>query len=118
MLANIIMKLFPAQCNKTSPCLMLVNWLTISPPKLVRTILLYPCYIQVLPNNINSQRLPIQASTADTTCAAVNQLLEGWNCSQITKMLVDSEKPLESYTIVFNLSQAELKAVWKKKGHS
>jgi len=62
---------------------------------------------------------PSKPSTADTHC--VQQLISSWKAgtaAQIPKMLVDvKNKPLESYTIGFNLSQAELKAVWKKKGH-
>jgi len=62
---------------------------------------------------------PSKPSTADTH--HVQQLISSWKAgtaAQITKMLVDvKNKPLESYNIGFNLSQAELKAVWKKKGH-
>ena len=51
----------------------------------------------------------------------MQQLISSWKAgtvAQITKMLVDVKKKLiESYTFGFNLSQAELKAVWKKKGH-
>src|SRR5882762_4468469 len=69
----------------------------------------------------NQFHLPtiIKPSTADTHC--VQQLISSWKdgtAAHITKMLVDvKNEPLESYTIGFNLSQAELKAVWKKKGH-
>src|SRR5882762_3056424 len=65
-LPNITMKPLPLlSATTTSPCLMLVNWLTISPPKLVRTILLYPCYIPSTSHiNINSQETYEAASPA------------------------------------------------------
>src|SRR5882762_11093372 len=88
-LPNITMKPLPLlSATKTSPCLMLVNWLTRSLPKLVKTTLPYPCYPPGTSHtNINLRRLPIEAFRCrHPLCTTDNQLLEGWKCSPSCQM--------------------------------
>jgi len=115
-LPNIIMKPLPLpQCNHNLSLLdagQLAHH--ISSKTFVRTILLFHVTSKYFPHQYKlSGDYPSKPSTADTY--HVQQLISSWKAgtaAQITKMIVDvKNKPLESYTIGFNLSQAELKAV-------
>ena len=62
---------------------------------------------------------PLKLSAAGTHSA--QQLISSWkavNAAQVAKWLLNiKNRLLTSYFICFNLRQADLKAVWKKKSH-